>query len=224
MEDVLGGADGRPFHVVTPVLESVALSRAAGTKVYMKMENVQPTGSFKIRGIGYFCHQVNAGVPFTPLLRLFTGGNAGLAATFAARKLGIPITVVVPKSTGEVTVKRLEEQGAEVEVFGQAWDEANLRAVELTKQAGYVIIHPFDHPLVWKGHNSIVKELRDSLDAKPGAIVLSVGGGGLLAGVVSGLQEVGWLDVPIIAVETRGADSFNAAINAGRLVTLPAIT
>lgn len=75
-----------------------------------------------------------------------------------------------------------------------------------------------------KGHNSIIHEMKDSLEAKPGAIILSVGGGGLLCGVVSGLQEVGWLDVPIIAMETRGADSYNAAIKAGRLVTLPDIT
>nr|XP_060641425.1 serine dehydratase-like [Anolis sagrei ordinatus]XP_060641426.1 serine dehydratase-like [Anolis sagrei ordinatus] len=222
MEDLLGDWAGRPFHVVTPVLESIALSRAAGTKVYMKMENVQPTSSFKIRGIGYFCQEVaKKGCQH---FVCSSGGNAGLAAAYAARKLGVPITVVVPKSTGEVTVKRLEEQGAKVEVFGQAWDEANHRAMEISKQDGWVSIHPFDHPLVWKGHNTIIKELKDSLDAKPGAVVLSVGGGGLLAGVVSGLQEVGWQDVPIIAVETRGADSFNAAVNAGRLVTLPAIT
>lgn len=75
-----------------------------------------------------------------------------------------------------------------------------------------------------KGHASLVRELKDSLDTKPGAIILSVGGGGLLAGVVAGLQDVGWLDVPIIAVETRGADSFNAAVRAGQLVTLPDIT
>lgn len=66
--------------------------------------------------------------------------------------------------------------------------------------------------------------MKDSLEAKPGAIVLSVGGGGLLSGVVSGLKEVGWLDVPVVAVETRGADSFSAAVKAGRLVTLPDIT
>uniref|UniRef100_K7FFR1 L-serine deaminase n=1 Tax=Pelodiscus sinensis TaxID=13735 RepID=K7FFR1_PELSI len=70
----------------------------------------------------------------------------------------------------------------------------------------------------------MVRELKDALSNKPGAIVLAVGGGGLLAGVVAGLQHVGWQDVPIIAVETKGADSFNAALSAGRLVTLPDIT
>uniref|UniRef100_A0A8D2JCM6 L-serine deaminase n=1 Tax=Varanus komodoensis TaxID=61221 RepID=A0A8D2JCM6_VARKO len=213
------GDDGRPFHLVTPVLESMALSRAAGTQVYMKLENVQPAGSFKIRGIGYFCQQVS-GYRCTK----DSGGNAGLAAAHAAGKLGIPATIVVPGSATQVTVKKLEQMGADVEVFGKVWDDANDRAMVLAKADGWVNIHPFDHPLVWKGHSSIVKELKDFLGAKPGAIVLSVGGGGLLCGVVSGLQEVGWLDVPVVAVETRGADSLNAAIRAGHLVTLPDIT
>lgn len=75
-----------------------------------------------------------------------------------------------------------------------------------------------------QGHASLVQELKDSLETKPDAIVLAVGGGGLLAGVVAGLQQVGWPDVPIIAAETWGAHSFHAALEAGHLVTLPDIT
>ncbi|NWU47541.1 SDSL protein, partial [Dromas ardeola] len=75
-----------------------------------------------------------------------------------------------------------------------------------------------------QGHASLVRELKDSLETKPDAILLAVGGGGLLAGVVAGLHQVGWQDVPIITAETRGADSFHAALAAGRLVTLPGIT
>lgn len=75
-----------------------------------------------------------------------------------------------------------------------------------------------------EGHASLVRELKDSLEAKPGAIVVAVGGGGLLAGVVAGLHQVGWQDIPIIAAETQGAHSFHEALKAGRLVTLPDIT
>jgi L-serine/L-threonine ammonia-lyase len=90
---------------------------------------------------------------------------------------------------------------------------------------GHVHVHPFDHPDIWQGHSSIVAELNHQLHgAKPDAIILSVGGGGLLNGVVEGLQAVGWGDVPVVAVETEGADSFAAACKAGKLVTLPAIT
>ncbi|NXW95577.1 SDSL protein, partial [Alopecoenas beccarii] len=217
--------DKKPFHIVSPLLESLSLSRAGGTRVHMKLENVQPTGSFKIRGIGHLCQEViMQGAQALPDPPLSTGGNAGLAAAYAAKKLGLPVTVVVPSTTGPGTVRKLEELGAEVEVSGQVWDEANTRALELAETEGWVSIHPFDHPLVWQGHASLVQELKDSLDTRPDAIVLAVGGGGLLAGVVAGLRQVGWQDVPIIAAETRGAHSFHAALAAGRLVTLPHIT
>jgi len=75
-----------------------------------------------------------------------------------------------------------------------------------------------------EGHASLVLELKDSLETKPDAVLLAVGGGGLLAGVVAGLRRVGWQDVPIIAAETRGAHSFHAALAAGQLVSLPDIT
>ncbi|KAG8146213.1 hypothetical protein E2320_012583 [Naja naja] len=188
MEMLPGVGFERPFHIETPLLESVALSQTAGTKVYMKLENAQPSGSFKIRGIGYFCQQM-AKMGCQHLI---------CSSAYAARELRMPATIIVPRGTTESTIKRLEQYGASV------WDDANDRAME--------------------GHSSIVKELKRSLGTRPGAVVLSVGGGGLLAGVVSGLQEVGWSDVPIIAVETRGAESFNAAIQAGQLVTLPDIT
>ncbi|NXM42627.1 SDSL protein, partial [Gymnorhina tibicen] len=212
----------KPFHVVSPVLESLPLSKAVGTKVFMKLENVQPSGSFKIRGIGHVCQ--DAARKGCRHFVCSSGGNAGLAAAYAARKLGLPITVVVPSSSGPTPVRKLEELGATVEVYGKVWDDANRRVQELVSTEGWVSIHPFDHPLVWEGHASLVRELKDSLEAKPGAIVVAVGGGGLLAGVVAGLHQVGWQDVPIIAAETQGAHSFHAALKAGRLVTLPDIT
>ncbi|NXG52709.1 SDSL protein, partial [Psilopogon haemacephalus] len=215
------GKGEKPFHIVSPLLESLPLSKAAGTKVYMKLENVQPTGSFKIRGIGHLCQQGGRAGSGTSLP---AGGNAGLAAAYSAKKLGLPITVVVPSSTGSTTVHRLQELGAEVEVYGKVWDDANRRALELAQTEGRVIVPPFDHPLVWQGHASLVEELKESLDTKPDAVVLAVGGGGLLAGVVAGLQQVGWQDVPIVAAETWGAHSFHLALEAGHLLSLPDIT
>ncbi|XP_027528772.1 serine dehydratase-like [Neopelma chrysocephalum] len=216
------GGGQKPFHVVSPVLESLPLSKAAGTKVFMKLENVQPTGSFKIRGIGHLCQE--AAKKGCRQFVCSSGGNAGVAAAYAAKKLGLPITVVIPSTSGPIPKRKLEELGATVEVYGKVFDDANKRAQELLKTEGYVSIHPFDDPLVWQGHASLVWELKDSLETKPDAIVLSVGGGGLLAGVVEGLHQVGWQDIPIIAAETHGTHSFHEALKAGRLVTLPEIT
>ncbi|KAM4827653.1 L-serine dehydratase/L-threonine deaminase [Thomomys bottae] len=216
-------ASTEPLHVQSPVRDSMTLSKVAGARVYLKMDSSQPSGSFKIRGIGHFC-KTWAGQGCERFV-CSSAGNAGLAAAYAARKLGIPATIVVPSTTPELTVEKLKSEGATVEVVGETLVEAFDLAKALVKNnPGWVFVPPFDDPLIWEGHMSIVKELKEALSTKPGAIVLSVGGGGLLCGVVQGLQEVGWRDVPIIAMETFGAHSFHAATRAGKLVSLPEIT
>ncbi|XP_008270503.3 L-serine dehydratase/L-threonine deaminase [Oryctolagus cuniculus] len=214
---------GEPLHVKTPLRDSMALSMVAGTSVYLKMDSAQPSGSFKIRGIGHLCKTwAEQGCEH---FVCSSAGNAGMATAYAARRLGVPATIVVPSTTPALTMERLKNEGAMVRVVGETLDEAFELAKALAQNnPGWVYISPFDHPLIWEGHASIMKELKETLGAKPGAIALSVGGGGLLCGVVRGLQEVGWGDVPIIAMETIGAHSFHAATAAGRLVTLPEIT
>ncbi|KAM5237748.1 L-serine dehydratase/L-threonine deaminase [Ctenodactylus gundi] len=216
-------ASQEPLHVKTPIRDSMTLSKVAGTSIHLKMESAQPSGSFKIRGIGHLCKTwAERGCKH---FVCSSAGNAGMAAAYAARKLGIPATIVVPSTTPPLTIERLKSEGATVTVGGEMLDEAFKLAKALAENnQGWVYVHPFDDPLIWEGHMSIVRELRDSLRTKPGAIVLSVGGGGLLCGVVQGLQEVGWGDVPVIAMETLGAHSFHAATKAGRLVSLPRIT
>uniref|UniRef100_A0A8C9UTC5 L-serine ammonia-lyase n=1 Tax=Spermophilus dauricus TaxID=99837 RepID=A0A8C9UTC5_SPEDA len=203
-------ASGEPLHVKTPIRDSMALSKVAGTSVYLKMDSAQPSGSFKIRGIGHLCKTwAEQGCEH---FVCSSAGNAGMAAAYAARKLGIPATIVVPSTTPVLTVERLKGEGAMVEVVGETLDEAFKMAKALAKNnPGWVYVPPFDDPLICLG-------------TKPGAIALSVGGGGLLCGVVQGLQEVGWGDVPVIAMETIGAHSFHAATTAGKLVSLPRIT
>ncbi|XP_068436133.1 serine dehydratase-like [Clinocottus analis] len=211
------------FHLDTPLLESVSMSKRVGTPVYLKMENAQPSGSFKIRGIGLLCQQLTSqskGVVCS------SGGNAGLAAAYVARKMGVPATIVVPSSSSQLVVQRLWDQGATVKIAGKVWDDANAEALRLQETDGLAYVPPFDHPLLWQGHASIIAEVAASLGpgAKPGAVLVSVGGGGLLCGVAQGLKDAGWTDVPILALETVGADCFNAAVKAGRLVTLDDIT
>lgn len=208
------------LHIETPYFESQALSRHAGRAIWLKMEALQPPGSFKIRGVGLAC-QTHAQRGVKRFISS-SGGNAGIAVAYAGRQLGIPVTVVVPQTTTERAQALIRLEGAEVVVHGPSWQEANAFAVSLLTPSD-AFIHPFDDPLLWQGHATMVDEMATQ-GAKPDALVLSVGGGGLLSGVVEGLHRNGWADVPVIAVETRGADSFAQSLSAGERITLSAIT
>jgi len=208
-----------PLHLETPLLESRPLTVAAGRPVWLKLEALQPSGSFKLRGIGHACevHRARGARRFVSS----SGGNAGLAVAYAGRRLAVLVTVVVPETTSERARELLRLEGAEVLIHGASWQEANDVARSLVGPAD-AFLHPFDDPLLWEGHATLVDEVARS-GLRPGAVVLSVGGGGLLAGVVQGLRRNGWSDVPVIAVETEGAASLRAALEAGRTVELPRI-
>jgi L-serine/L-threonine ammonia-lyase len=208
-----------PLHIQTPLVESRPLSLAAGRLVQLKLDNLQPAGSFKLRGIGHACETYLARGA-----RRFvssSGGNAGLAVAYAGRRLGVPVLVVVPETTTERAKALLTLEDAEVIVHGASWQEANALAQSLVGSTD-AFLHPFDDPLVWAGHATLVDELADD-GPRPDAVVVCVGGGGLLSGVVEGLQRHGWRDVPVIAVETAGAASFHAAVCAGQTVELDRI-
>ena len=208
------------LHIHTPLIESRPLSLAAGRNIWLKLDALQPCGSFKLRGVGYACevHHARGARHFVSS----SGGNAGLAVAYAGRKLGVPVTVVVPETTTERAKELLRLEDAKVVVHGSSWQEANELAQTLLG-TGDAFIHPFDDPLLWAGHASLIDEVAAS-GLKPDAVVLSVGGGGLLCGVIEGLQRNGWHDVPVIAVETNGAASFHAATLAGKPVQLEQIT
>jgi L-serine/L-threonine ammonia-lyase len=133
------------------------------------------------------------------------------------------VTIVVPKTASAWMQDLLRGEDATVTVHGDSWDDAHFYATELAKQENAAYIHAFDDPKVWEGHASIIHELAET-GIKPGAVVASVGGGGLLCGLLIGLHQVGWQDIPVLAVETEGASSFAASVQAGRLVTLDRIT
>lgn len=197
--------------------------------MYLKLDALQPSGSFKLRGIGYTCQKaLREGA--TQLVSS-SGGNAGLATAFAGQRLGVPTTVVVPETTPGFIRDRLRSYGAAVEVHGSQWSEANERAVALNDAVGGKLVHPFEDVDTWTGHATVVHEVKRDMEAlglsgvTPGAMVTCVGGGGLLAGILQGLAEVGWGDdVPVIAAETIGADSLATSVDRGEVATLPGIT
>jgi L-serine/L-threonine ammonia-lyase len=209
-----------PLHIHTPLIESAPLSRAAGRSIWLKLEALQPPGSFKIRGIGAACeHHAQRGAK---RFVSSSGGNAGLAVAYAGRHLGVPVTVVVPATTSARAKELLTLEGAEVIVHGASWQEANALAQSMLRDTD-AFIHPFDDPLLWTGHATLIDEVA-ATGLKPDAVLLAVGGGGLLSGVMEGLARNGWGDVPVLAVETHGAASLHAAMQAGRRVELEAVT
>lgn len=208
------------LHIETPLIASTALATRPGQTVWLKMEALQPPGSFKIRGIGHACqtYAQRGAKRFVSS----SGGNAGMAVAYAGRCLGVPVTVVVPETTSERARQLIRQEGAELQVHGASWQEANAFAQAMLGEQD-AFLHPFDDPLLWAGHAGMIDEVAQS-GLKPDAVLLSVGGGGLLCGVVQGLRKQGWLDVPVIAVETHGADSLAQSLAAGQRIELPRIT
>ncbi|CRK21268.1 hypothetical protein BN1708_013056 [Verticillium longisporum] len=224
----------------TPLIPSPHLSRAAGCNIYLKLENLQPSGSFKSRGIGNLMLQEIASRPDGQNLHFYSssGGNAGLACATSAHALNRPATIVTPTSSSPLIVSKLRLLGAEVEQVGANWALADkhLRENLVAGRDDAVYVPPFDHPHVWDGASTIVDELVRQAPGAIHGIACSVGGGGLLNGLFQGIEKheavrassnPPWPEArrpSVLAVETRGADSLNASVEAAEHVTLPGIT
>lgn len=185
------------------------------------MECFQPVGSFKIRGVGRLCRQyVKDGRTH---LVSSSGGNAGYAVAYAGHRLNVKVTVFVPETTSTDVASRIESLGAAVKTHGRVLDETDEEARRFQKETGAAYVPPFDHPTIWAGHATVIEEAVTQCP-KPDAVVVSVGGGGLMCGVLAGMHANGWGDVPVIAAETKGTHSLAATIQAGKLVKLDHIT
>ena len=209
------------MHIRTPLIKSDFLSQQLGAEVWLKMEPLQPVGSFKIRGIGFACRRYmeEGATAFVSS----SGGNAGLAVAYAARQLGLPATVVVPESTTPRAIELIRRENAQVIIHGRNWNEAHEHALSLSSEE-HPLIHPYDDPLIWEGHSSLVDELvEDWAGPAPDGMLVAVGGGGLLCGVMQGLERHDWTSTRVVAVETHGAASLNAALEAGKPVSIAAI-
>ncbi|XP_054156367.1 serine dehydratase-like [Oppia nitens] len=216
----------KDLFVRTPLIESLELAQyCPNRRVYLKLENCQPSGSFKMRGISRFCQQ--AVRENREEVISSSGGNAGLAAACSARLLGLKCHIIVPKLTTQRIIDKIAKEGADVEVFGNFWNDANEKALELVKNSPKSFyVHPFDNPILWTGHSTMIDEIVQDLDTIiPSMIVTCCGGGGLLCGIIEGMRRHNWTSVPVLAMETDGANSLNAAVLAGgQPVRLPAIT
>ncbi|ETS76690.1 hypothetical protein PFICI_12077 [Pestalotiopsis fici W106-1] len=223
--------------IETPLIPSTAMSRAAGCNIFLKLENLQPSSSFKQRGVGNMMLRATKANPGGNVhFYCSSGGNAGLACATAATALGKPCTIVVPVLISDFMMNKLKLLGADVVRTGAHWAEADayLRNVLLAADPTGVYVPPFDHPHLWEGAATIVEELVPQLAALgvgpqgPDGIVCNCGGGGLLSGIMDGVEQQSsqhWGKKPeVLVVETVGAESLHASVQAGELVTLPAIT
>ncbi|KAJ4984165.1 serine family amino acid catabolism-related protein [Stagonosporopsis vannaccii] len=222
----------------TPLIHSPTLSKSAGCEIHLKLENLQPSGSFKSRGIGnlLLSHLASLSSPSDRERIHFyssSGGNAGLACVCAAVSLGSPATIVVPLSTSAFMIGKIREAGAaEVVQEGVSWYEADayLQQVVIPEARARgeipVYVPPFDAKEIWEGNATMLPEVLEDLGQAPDAVVCSVGGGGLFSGLMLGRERAGERAsaMGVLAVETEGADSLNLSLREGRLSTLPAIT
>ncbi|KTC86656.1 pyridoxal-phosphate dependent enzyme [Legionella brunensis] len=209
------------LHHATPLLYSQHLKNAWGKDVYFKLEALQPTGSFKIRGIGKLCqcYKEQGFIKFVAS----SGGNAGVAVAYAGMKLGIPTTVFIPCTSNPIYINEIKSYGAQVIISGNVWDEAHQAALSFAREKNAAYIPPFDDPVIWEGHATMIDEIKE-IGLKPDVIIAAVGGGGLACGILQGMHQNGWVDIPLIAVETVGADAFYQSIQAKKRIILEKIT
>lgn len=209
-----------PPFIRTPLLYSDTLSQDTGRDVFLKFEALQPSGSFKDRGIGNLCRhyakQKAKGLVSS------SGGNAGIAVSYAGRCLGLEVKVIVPSSTALMSVNKMLMQGADVITHGTVWNDADQYARTLAQELDYAYIPPFDHPLIWQGYESIVDEIKSD-GIQPDALITSVGGGGLFSGLVQGLEKNQWGNVHMITAETQGAATLATSFAKNQRIVLDKI-
>lgn len=201
----------------TNLIQSDFFSQTTGNKVYLKPENLQLTGAYKIRGAYYKISTLSEEEKQRGLITA-SAGNHAQGVAYAARKFGVPATIVMPVSTPLLKVNRTKSLGAEVILHGNVYDEACDKALELAEEHGYTFVHPFDDLDVATGQGSIAMEIVKELPTVD-TILVPVGGGGLATGV-STLAKMLNPKIHVIGVEPAGANCLQASLRAGAMTTL----
>ena len=204
----------------TKLIYSSYLSEATGNKVYLKPENMQMTGAYKLRGAYYKVSTLKEDERKRGIITA-SAGNHAQGVAYAAKEYGCKAVIVMPTTTPLIKVNRTKGYGAEVVLYGDVYDEACAKALELAKEKGYTFIHPFDDPVVATGQGSIAMEIFKELPLVD-YILVPIGGGGLAAGV-STLAKLMNQKIKVIGVEPEGAACMKASMEAGKVVTLEGV-
>lgn len=204
----------------TDLIESDYYSELTGGRVYLKPENMQRTGAYKVRGAYYKISTLSDEDRANGLITA-SAGNHAQGVAYAARSYGCKAVIVMPTTTPLIKVNRTKALGAEVVLHGDVYDEACEHALELAKEHGYTFIHPFDDPAVATGQGTIAMEIYKELPLVD-IILVPVGGGGLATGV-STLAKLLNPRIQVIGVEPEGAACLTASLKEGKVVTLPKV-
>ena len=205
----------------TKLIHSPTFSEECGNEVYIKPENLQITGAFKIRGAYNRISLLDEDGKKRGLIAS-SAGNHAQGVAYAAQKLGVQATIVMPKPTPLIKVEATKKYGAKVVLAGEVYDEAYKEAKRLQEEYKYEFIHPFNDDDVIAGQGTIALEILEELpDAD--ILMVAIGGGGLAAGIAHCAKLIN-PNIKIIGVEPEGAQCMNEAIKAGKVVELPKVS
>ncbi len=204
----------------TELVYSDYFSNATGNKVYLKPENMQFTGAYKVRGAYYKISTLSKEERKRGLITA-SAGNHAQGVAYAAKLYNVKAVIVMPSTTPLIKVNRTKSYGAEVILHGNVYDDACQYAMKLAEENGYTFIHPFNDEIVATGQGTIAMEIFKDLPTVD-IILAPIGGGGLLSGVAT-LAKMLNPNVKIIGVEPAGAACMKASLEAGHVVTLPTV-
>ena len=204
----------RPTHLI----HSPYLSRLSGNNVYLKPENMQVTGAYKIRGAYYKISTLSEEEKARGLITA-SAGNHAQGVAYAAAQAGVKATIVMPTTTPLVKVNNTKDYGAEVILHGEVFDDAAALAAQMAEEKGLTYVHPFNDPVLATGQGTIAYEIFQDLPDVD-AILVPVGGGGLITGISTLTKQLN-PSVEVIGVEPTGAASMKASLEAGHVVSLP---
>lgn len=205
----------------TKLIYSPHFSKETNNEIYLKPENMQRTGAYKVRG-AYFKISTLTDEERERGLITASAGNHAQGVAYAARKYGVNATIVMPTTTPLIKVERTKEQGASVVLEGNVYDESYQHALKLAEENGFTFIHPFNDPIVAAGQGTIAMEIIQELPLVD-VILVPIGGGGLATGV-STLAKLLNPRIKVIGVEPSGAACMKASLEAGHVVKLPSVS
>ncbi|MCI1946262.1 threonine ammonia-lyase [Clostridium luticellarii] len=200
--------------VKTKLIYSPEFSRESGNEVYIKPENLQITGAFKLRGASNKISKLSDEQKSRGLIAS-SAGNHAQGVAYSARKLGIKATIVMPETTPFIKVQSTKNYGADILLKGKVYDEAYEEAKRLERENGYTFVHPFNDVDVMAGQGTIALEILDELEDVD-AILVPIGGGGLISGISVAAKSIN-PNIKIIGVQAEGANPMKISFDTGKL-------